>query len=33
MNVLVKRFQKNMEKYHDSTPAEVLEAGPVQIAN
>jgi len=33
MNVLVKRFLKNMEKYHDSTPAEVLEAGPVQIAN
>ena len=32
MNLLVKRFLENMEKYHDSTPAEVLEAGPVLIS-
>jgi len=33
MNILVKCFLENMKKYHDSTPAEVLEAGPVLISN
>lgn len=33
MNILVKCFLDNMEKYHDSTTAEVLEAGPVLISN
>ncbi len=33
MNILVKCFLDNMEKYHGSTPAEVLEAGPVMISD
>lgn len=31
INILVKCFLDNMEKYHSSTPPEVLEAGPVLI--
>ena len=33
MQILVSRFQENMKKYRDSTPAEVLESGPVLIPN
>ncbi len=31
MQILVSRFQENMKKYHSTTPAEVIDAGPVLI--